>query len=121
MEDVLQIATGYELIIIHTSSPSLSNDIKCAATLKSDNPHAQIGFVGAHVTVVPEQTLLKAPVLDFVCRNEFDYTCLDLARGDNFDQIKGLTYRTSDGSIRHTPEREILLIRFLAKRFPCLS
>ena len=109
MEDVLQIATGYELIIIHTSSPSLSNDIKCAATLKSHNPHAQIGFVGAHVTVVPEQTLLKAPVLDFVCRNEFDYTCLDLARGDNFDQIKGLTYRTSDGSIRHTSEREILL------------
>jgi hopanoid biosynthesis associated radical SAM protein HpnJ len=109
MIDVLRIAADYELIVIHTSSPSLSNDIKCAAAIKSENPHARIGFVGAHVTVLPEQTLLQAPMLDFVCRGEFDNTCLELARGDDMDQIKGLTYRTPDGAIGHTPEREMLL------------
>jgi hopanoid biosynthesis associated radical SAM protein HpnJ len=109
MNDVLRIAADCELIVIQTSSPSLSNDIKCAAALKSRNPHAQIGFVGAHVTVLPEQTLLQAPMLDFVCRGEFDYTCLELARGNSLDQINGLTYRTPDGAVCHTPEREMLL------------
>src|SRR5208337_4691481 len=47
-----------------------------------------------------------SPDIDFVCRNEFDYTCLDLARGKVYDRIKGLSYRANDGAIRHTPDRE---------------
>ena len=108
VEDVLQIAKDYELVIMHTSTPSLANDVKCAAAIKAQNPDTQVGFIGAHVAVLPTKTLEENPILDFVCRNEFDYTCKELAEGKTYDQIKGLSYRDRQGQIQHTPERELI-------------
>ena len=108
MDDVLRAAADYELIFMQTSSPTLANDIKCAEALKAQNPRVEVGFIGAHPTVLPEQTLRQASIIDFVCRNEFDYTCLELAQGKAREQIRGLSYRDRDGSIRHTEERELL-------------
>ena len=108
VDDVLKIAKDYELVIMHTSTPSLANDVKCAETLKAQNPALQIGLIGAHVAVLPEQTLRDNPVIDFVCRHEFDYTCKDLAAGEPWDQIKGLSYRDHDGNLHHTPDRDLI-------------
>ncbi len=108
MQDVLAIANDYELFILHTSTPSLANDIQCAEAIKAKNPHAQIGFIGAHVAVLPGETLRQAPVIDFVCRNEFDYTCLDVAQGKAWEDIKGLSWRDAAGSIHHNAERELI-------------
>lgn len=109
LEDILKIAAeDYELIVMHTSTPSLENDIQCVEALKAQNPKVQVGFIGAHVTVLPAQTLQQALSVDFVCRSEFDFTCLELAQGKPYDQIKGLSYRAKDGSIHHTPNRELL-------------
>lgn len=108
VEDVLKIAQDYELVIMHTSTPSLTNDVKCAEEIKKQNPTTQIGFIGAHVAVLPEKTLADNPVLDFVCRNEFDYTCKDIAEGKDFKDIKGLSYRDTDGKIIHNEERELI-------------
>ena len=80
IDDVLAIANDYELFVLHTSTPSLNNDIACAEAIKAKNPHAKIGLIGAHVAVLPAETLKQAAVIDFVCRNEFDYTCLDVAK-----------------------------------------
>ena len=106
MADVLALANQYELFILHTSTPSLQNDVACAAAIKAKNPHAQVGLIGAHVAVLPAQTLQNAPVIDFVCRNEFDYTCLDVAKGLPLAGVPGLSYREASGHIRHNPERE---------------
>ena len=108
VEDVLKIAKDYELVIMHTSTPSLANDVKCAEAIKTQNPDTQVGFIGAHVAVLPTETLEENPILDFVCRNEFDYTCKELAEGKPYDQIKGLSYRDQQGKIQHTPERELI-------------
>lgn len=108
VEDVLKIAKDYELVIMHTSTPSLANDVKCAEAIKAQNPNVQVGFIGAHVAVLPEQTLKENPILDFVCRNEFDYTCKELAEGKPFDRIQGLSYRDKDGNIQHSPERDLI-------------
>jgi radical SAM superfamily enzyme YgiQ (UPF0313 family) len=108
VEDVLKIAKDYDLVIMHTSTPSLANDVKCAEAIKAQNPNAQVGFIGAHVAVLPEQTLKENPILDFVCRNEFDYTCKELAEEKPFDRIKGLSYRNKDGNIQHSPERDLI-------------
>ncbi|WP_013324451.1 hopanoid biosynthesis associated radical SAM protein HpnJ [Gloeothece verrucosa] len=108
VEDVLKIAKDYELVIMHTSTPSLTNDVKCAEAIKAQNPQTQVGFIGAHVAVLPEQTLQDNPILDFVCRNEFDYTCKELAEGKPFEDIKGLSYRDKQGKIQHTPERDLI-------------
>lgn len=108
VEDVLKIAQNYELVILHTSTPSLVNDVKCAEAIKAQNPETQVGFVGAHVAVLPQKTLAENLVLDFVCRNEFDYTCQELAAGKPYDQIKGLSYRDKQGNIAHNPERDLI-------------
>ncbi|MGK7944183.1 MAG: hopanoid biosynthesis associated radical SAM protein HpnJ [Microcystaceae cyanobacterium] len=108
IEDILQITKDYELVIIHTSTPSLPNDVKCAAAIKQQNPRAKIGFIGAHVAVLSQKTLAENPIIDFVCRNEFDYTCKELAEGKPYSEIKGLSYRDQMGNIHHTPERELI-------------
>lgn len=108
VEDVLKIAKDYELVIMHTSTPSLVNDVKCALAIKEQNPDVQIGFVGAHVAVLPEETLRENPVIDFVCRNEFDYTCQDLAQGKPWNQIQGLSYRDKNGDLHHNGERDFI-------------
>ncbi|KGF73874.1 radical SAM protein [Neosynechococcus sphagnicola sy1] len=107
-EDVLKIAKDYELVILHTSTPSLPNDVKIAEALKSQNRNVKVGFVGAHVAVLPEQTLRENPVIDFACRHEFDYTCKELAEGKPWDQIKGLSYRDPHQNICHTEDRELI-------------
>ena len=108
LEDVLKIAGDFELIFIHTSTPSLQNDLRCAEALKQKNPKAEIGFVGPHVTISPAQPLEQSRAIDFVCRGEFDFTCLELADGKPYDQVNGLSYRMADGSVGHTPNRELL-------------
>ncbi|MEY3402899.1 MAG: Hopanoid methylase, partial [Cyanobacteriota bacterium] len=108
VDDVLKIAKDYELVIMHTSTPSLANDVKCAEAIKQQNPNVQVGFVGAHVAVLPEATLRENPVIDFVCRNEFDYTCKELAEGKPWDEIKGLSYRDKLGNIHQTEERPLI-------------
>jgi len=108
VEDVLRIAKDYELIILHTSTPSLLNDVECARALKAQNPDVKVGFIGAHVAVLPEQTLRENPIIDFVCRHEFDYTCKELAEGKDWDQIRGLSYRDKNGELRRTEDRELI-------------
>ncbi|MFA6004596.1 MAG: hopanoid biosynthesis associated radical SAM protein HpnJ, partial [Elusimicrobiota bacterium] len=66
LEQVLQMAKGFDLCMIHTSTPSFDNDVKVAEALKKAYPDMRVGFVGAHVAVLAEQSLKAAPVLDFV-------------------------------------------------------
>src|SRR5271163_1676688 len=41
------IARDFELVIMHTSTPSFPTDAKFAELLKQDNPRVRIGLVGA--------------------------------------------------------------------------
>ncbi len=108
VEDVLKIAKEYELVVMHTSTPSLANDVECARQIKQQNPDVKIGFIGAHVAVLPEQTLRDNKNIDFVCRHEFDYTCKELAEGKPWDQIKGLSWRNEEGKLQRTEDRELV-------------
>jgi len=108
VDDVIRMAEGYDLAVIHTSTPSLLNDVAVADTLKRSYPNMMIGFVGAHVAVKPGETLEQAPVLDFVARKEFDFTIRDIAEGKPFAEIDGISFRAEDGSIVHNPERQLI-------------
>ena len=44
LEQVLQMAKGFELCVIHTSTPSFDNDAKVAERLKQEFPSMRIGF-----------------------------------------------------------------------------
>lgn len=107
IEDVVCQAAGYELIVIHTSTPSLPNDGKVAERLKQEYPGVLIGFVGAHTSVLPEETLRASTAIDFVTRDEFDYTIRDIASRDRLNEVDGISFR-KNGSIVHTPDRPII-------------
>jgi hopanoid biosynthesis associated radical SAM protein HpnJ len=109
VEEALSTASTYELTIIHTSTPSLRNDIQFVESLKARNPEAVVGFVGAHVAVLPEQTLRACPSLDFVARKEFDFTLKEIAEGAPFSEIDGISYWDREQNrIVHRPERALL-------------
>jgi hypothetical protein len=65
-------------------------------------------MVGAKVAVDPLGSLTASDALDFVCREEFDFTCRDIAQGLPFGSILGLSYRLPDGGIMHNEARPIL-------------
>ncbi|MBU9188741.1 hopanoid biosynthesis associated radical SAM protein HpnJ, partial [Burkholderia gladioli] len=46
--------------------------------------------------------------IDFVCREEFDYTCRDVAERKPFADILGLSYRAADGAIEHNGARPMI-------------
>src|SRR5882757_8010169 len=68
VEDTLKIAAEYELVIIHTSTPSFPTDAKFAELLKQHNPRVRVGMVGAKTMVDPDGSLQATPAIDFVCR-----------------------------------------------------
>ena len=78
-----------------------------AEEFKRANPKLSIGFVGAHVAVSPEASLRASDAVDFVGRNEFDFTILEVAEGRPFETIDGLSFK-SDGRVVHNKERATL-------------
>jgi hopanoid biosynthesis associated radical SAM protein HpnJ len=106
--EVLKIAGDYDLAVLHTSVPSFASDIKTAERLKEANPALKIGLIGAKVAVDPEGSLKASAAVDFVARNEFDFTVKEVAEGRPLSGIAGLSYRNEDGLILHNEERAIL-------------
>ena len=108
MAPVLAEARGRDLCIIHTSTPSFGSDIKVARALKDANPALKIGFVGAKVAVQPAESLTQGSAIDFVARNEFDFTVAEIAEGRDWSAVDGISYRDGAGKIVHNRDRAVL-------------
>ena len=108
LADVLPLAREYDLAVLHTSSPSFPGDVRVAEALKRENPALRIGFVGAKVAVEPEPSLQASEAIDFVAREEFDFTIAEIAEGRALGTIDGVSFRDANGRITHTPDRAIL-------------
>ena len=108
MAELLTQAGAYDLAVLHTSTPSFADDVKVLEALKSANPRLKAGFVGAKVAVQPDESLKASDAIDFVARNEFDFTIKEVAEGRDWSAIDGLSYRNVHGAITHNKERTIL-------------
>ncbi|GAA4487202.1 hopanoid biosynthesis associated radical SAM protein HpnJ [Gluconacetobacter asukensis] len=108
MEPILEDVRNRDLVIMHTSTPSFASDVKVAQMLKDENPKLKIGMVGAKVAVQAEESLLKAPPVDFVARNEFDFTIKEIAEGRDFADVDGISWRNEAGEIVHNRDRAII-------------
>src|SRR5436189_5931226 len=98
-------ACDYDLAVLHTSAPSFAYDVETIKALKAVNPTLKAGFIGAKVAVDPAGSMKASPAIDFVARNEFDFTIKEIADGRSWNQIAGLSYRNSEGVIVHNDER----------------
>jgi hopanoid biosynthesis associated radical SAM protein HpnJ len=107
-QDIVPEATSRDLVVLHTSTPSFSADVKVAEALKALKPNLKIGMIGAKVAVEPDATLKASRAIDFVARNEFDFTIKEVAEGRDFDRIAGLSWRNADDAILHNDDRAVL-------------
>src|SRR6202035_1159991 len=61
-------AKNYDLVVIHTSTPSLRMDARTAESIKPANPNCIIAFVGGHPTARAEETLKISNAIDIAAR-----------------------------------------------------
>ncbi len=108
LADVLVHARKNDMAVLHTSVPSFKSDVKVAEALKAENPNLKIGMIGAKVAVDADKSLRDAPVIDFVARNEFDFTIKEVADDHDWASIKGMSYRNAEGVIVHNEDRALL-------------
>ena len=104
-DDIKHEVDDKDLIILHTSTPSFGQDIRTARLIKERNPKALIGFVGAKVAVQPEESLAASSDIDFVAREEYDFTIVDVAAGKPLAEVHGITWRAPDGSFVRNKNR----------------
>ena len=109
LEDVTRRVAEFDLVVIHTSTPSLPQDAKTAAHLRDAEPRLCIGLVGPHTMVLPEETLRTAPAADFAATGEFDYVVKEVAEGRPLAEVAGIVWRRPDGSFQRNPDRPPIL------------
>jgi hopanoid biosynthesis associated radical SAM protein HpnJ len=107
-DDIKHEVDDKELIVLHTSTPSFRQDIHTAELIRERNPKALIGLIGAKVAVESQKSLEASKAVDFVCRNEFDFTIKDIAEGKPLAEVEGISYRNEAGEIVHNQDRPIL-------------
>ncbi len=108
LADVTGQVRDFDLAVLHTSTPSFDSDVKVIEAMKAVNPNLKVGLIGAKVAVQSDESLKDAPVVDFVARNEFDFTIKEVADGVSWSDIKGLSYRNASGVIVHNEDRPVM-------------
>jgi len=108
LADVVARAKDFDHVVVHTSAPSFKSDVATIEALKDANPNLLAGLIGAKVAVNAEGSLREAPVVDYVARNEFDFTIKDVAAEIPLKNIAGISYRDRGGAIQHNLDRPMI-------------
>lgn len=95
---------------ITTVSSSRFSAIKIIRLLKQKNKELFIFVGGRHFNSVWRESLRDIPEIDVIVRGEGEITSLKLLNGyfsgENFSQIKGIAFRSGNGNVVFTPQRE---------------
>ncbi len=65
-------------------------------------------MIGAKVAVNAEGSLREGAGIDFVARNEFDFTIKDVADDIPLRDIQGISFRNARGEIVHNADRPMI-------------
>jgi hopanoid biosynthesis associated radical SAM protein HpnJ len=106
IEQTIAMASDFELLVLFTSTPGFSVDVKIAGMMKDANPKLKVAFVGPPVTVEPEKSLLHTEI-DFVVGREFDYQIADYAKGKPLEELPGVSFR-KNGSVVNNPQGGVI-------------
>ena len=105
LDACLEIARGYDMVVMYTSTPTLAIDVETARRIKAQVPSTVTVLTGPHVSVLPEETLrFAAGAVDIVCRGEFDFSTKELCEGVPREQVDGISF-LEDGQVVHTKDR----------------
>ena len=86
---------------VNSGSTNMSGAVRLAKYLKKNNINTLISFIGSHVQALPEKTLQKESVIDFVFLNEAVYSLNKLLKlkkidFDSISKISGLAFKNNN-------------------------
>ena len=104
-EDVPSLANDADIVGLTAMTPTVSTAISIAHHLKQASPGQTILLGGVHATLLPEETLTRAPGVDIIIRGEGEETIIELLRAlerkQPLDNVSGISYRI-DGKVIST-------------------
>lgn len=107
-DDIAAEFDSVDLVILHTSTPSFNQDVRTAELIKARNGAIVIGMVGAKVAVEPDKSLAASTAIDFVAREEYDFTIVEIAEGRPLAEVDGITWRAADGTFVRNRDRAMI-------------
>lgn len=99
-DDLIRRINKFRPDLIGMSIVSYRHDIAYDLIKKIKNSDCKIVIGGAHVSTTGKEALQECPV-DFAVKLEGEYTLLELCRGKDPAEIKGLIYRSKTGIIEN--------------------
>jgi len=107
------LKTDAEVIGITATSTTIPVVYALAHKIKRIDSDRKVIVGGVHVSFMPDRTLRECKEIDFIVRNEGEYTLLELVNclknGKNeFQNIAGITYREENETIRSNPNRPFI-------------
>ena len=92
------------------TGPHIGAAIRVARAVKKLRPEMPVVFGGWHPSLAIEQTLRESFV-DAIVRGQGELSLLELvertAKGGNWDGVRGLSFKTAEGTIVHEAERPV--------------
>lgn len=93
-------------IMCELTTPTVSYDYNTLTAIKKEFPDIKIIVGGTHATILPEQVLRECEAIDFIVRQEYDFTVPELVQSDDLGSVRGISYRR-DGEIVHNIDCEL--------------
>ena len=104
LDDVLPLARGYDLCVMHTSTPSFAHDVRVAEALKAENPDLRSGSSARRWRSRPRRRCARAGRSPSWRGASSTSRSRRSRRGGRSSRVAGLSYRVN-GHVEHTPER----------------
>lgn len=111
LKQVQQKIAAFQTDLIGVSMTSLFHQSVYALlyALKATFPAVPIVVGGPHISTLREQVLRDCAAIDYAVALEGEDALLEMCQGIPFEQIKGMLYRSPQGEIVYTGDREFIM------------
>ena len=101
IEDTINEVKEYEpdYIMAEITTPTCTYDYKVIDSIKKAYPKAKIMIGGTHATILPDAVLNECLGIDYILRQEYDYTVGELISSDDASTVKGVSYRVNSEGV----------------------
>lgn len=127
VEDTINEVKSYNpnYIMAEITTPTCAYDYNTINSIKNSCSDVKIIIGGTHATILPEDVLNKCEGIDYLVRQEYDFTVPEIVLGDDISKVDGVSYRvdsegndlaisknldsdSNGGEVKHTPDRHPL-------------
>lgn len=97
-----------DMVLLSITTPGFDEDMRIAQLIKDCSENIIVAAKGAHFNTLDLQSLENYHALDLALRGEYEQTCADLAAGQPWEEIPGITFRDEQDAPHRTADRPFL-------------